>query len=73
MINSAKIEFTLDLCTSQGYTYMIGQRTIKYKKKTILKSPPFQLLNEEVEELEIQKVKKAYYIVWILLFLFLAV
>ena len=32
MINSAKIEFTLDLCTSQGYTYMIGQRTIKYKK-----------------------------------------
>ena len=62
MINSAKIEFTLDLCTSQGYTYMIGQRTIKYKK-TILKSPPLQLLSEEVEELEIQKVKKAYYIV----------
>ena len=29
MINSAKIEFTLDLCSSQGYTYMMGQRTIK--------------------------------------------
>ena len=27
-----------------------------------MKSPPFQLLNEEVEELEIQKVKKAYYL-----------
>ena len=71
MINSAKIEFTLDLCSSQGYTYMMGQRTIKNNFEI------YNFFNFWMRKLRSWKFKKwkkhTTYIVWILSFLFLAV